>query len=139
MREKLGQDGKGTDIHYLKNVILKLYETGAATLVAHVSMITWLQDPAGRSAMPLQHCHQSSCVVHMHVDKQAADCSACRTDRNHQSGFCPYRSGNACIGPVRRQALAAACDTFVTRACTGGFAKGRGYPSSRCMRPTGPC
>ena len=29
-REKLGQDGKGTDIHYLKNVILKLYETGTA-------------------------------------------------------------------------------------------------------------
>ena len=28
-REKLGQDEKGTDIHYLKNVILKLYETGA--------------------------------------------------------------------------------------------------------------
>ena len=27
VREKL-QDEKGTDIHYLKNVVLKLYETG---------------------------------------------------------------------------------------------------------------
>ena len=27
-REKL-QDAKGTDVHYLKNVVLKLYETGA--------------------------------------------------------------------------------------------------------------
>lgn len=26
-REKL-QDAKGTDVHYLKNVVLKLYETG---------------------------------------------------------------------------------------------------------------
>ena len=28
VREKL-QDEKSTDIHYLKNVVLKLYETGA--------------------------------------------------------------------------------------------------------------
>ena len=27
LREKL-QDAKGTDVHYLKNVVLKLYETG---------------------------------------------------------------------------------------------------------------
>ena len=29
LRENLGKDDKGMDVHYLKNVILKLYEIGA--------------------------------------------------------------------------------------------------------------
>jgi hypothetical protein len=40
LRDKLGQDDKGIDIQYLKNVILKLYETGeSAALLPVVGMM----------------------------------------------------------------------------------------------------
>ncbi len=38
-REKL-RDEKGTDVHYLKNVILKMFETGAAMPFYTVQRIT---------------------------------------------------------------------------------------------------
>ena len=36
-REKL-QDAKGTDVHYLKNVVLKLYETGVS-IAGHIHLV----------------------------------------------------------------------------------------------------